>query len=60
MAVAEIPSSGQPAHGRDPAVLRGPVRPDLLRDEVLSEIFAASVAARPSHPAIVFGERFVF
>ena len=39
------------------AVLRGPVRPDLIRDETLSEIFAVTAAARPTHPAIVFGAR---
>ena len=39
------------------AVLKGPSRPDLIRDEVLSEIFAAAVAARGGHAAMVFGER---
>ncbi len=29
------------------AILRGPVHPELLRDEILAEIFAATVAARP-------------
>jgi len=43
------------------AVLRGPVRDDLIRDEVLSEIFAATAASRPGHPAIVFGiQRFTY
>ena len=42
---------------QDRAILRGPDRPDLLRDEVLSEIFAATAAARPDHPALVFEER---
>ena len=34
-------------------VLRGSVRPDLVRDEVLAEIFAATAAARPDHPALI-------
>ncbi|MDO9425912.1 MAG: AMP-binding protein, partial [Methylobacterium sp.] len=40
-------------HGK--AVLRGEARPDLIRDEVLGEIFCASAAARPDHPALVDG-----
>ncbi len=35
------------------AVLRGPVRPDLLRDEVLAEIFRDTARARPDHIALV-------
>jgi len=35
------------------AVLLGPRCADLLRDEVLSEIFAATVRARPDHPALI-------
>ena len=35
------------------AVLRGPVRPDLIRDEVLAEIFRESARARPDHPALI-------
>ena len=38
-----------------PAVLRGPVRPDLLRDEVLAEIFRDTVRRRPDHPALIDG-----
>ncbi|TCR70169.1 Pls/PosA family non-ribosomal peptide synthetase [Bosea sp. BK604] len=34
------------------AVVLGEARPDLIRDEVLGEIFAASVSARGSHPAL--------
>jgi non-ribosomal peptide synthetase-like protein len=37
------------------ARLAGEVRPDLIRDEVLAEIFAATVAARGDHTALVFG-----
>ena len=35
------------------AVLRGPVRPDLLRDEVLAEIFRDTARARPDHVALI-------
>ncbi|MBV9078923.1 MAG: amino acid adenylation domain-containing protein [Methylobacteriaceae bacterium] len=49
-APAAAPVAGSPA-------LLGPLRPDLVRDEVLSEIFAATVASRPDHVAMIFGER---
>ena len=39
------------------AILVGEKRPDLIRDEVLAEIFAATVAARPDHPALTDLER---
>ncbi|MDX6320085.1 MAG: hypothetical protein QOD35_3485, partial [Nocardioidaceae bacterium] len=35
------------------AVLHGPVLPDLIRDEILSEIFTTTVAADPGKKAIV-------
>ena len=38
------------------AMLAGEKRPELLRDEVLAEIFAASVSARPDHPAMICGD----
>jgi non-ribosomal peptide synthetase-like protein len=44
-------------HESAAAMLRGPVRADLIRDEVLSEIFAATVAERGQHTAIVFAGR---
>ena len=34
-------------------VLRGPARPDLIRDELLCEIFAATAASRPSAIAMI-------
>ncbi|MEA2841259.1 MAG: hypothetical protein QOF41_2589 [Methylobacteriaceae bacterium] len=34
------------------AVLRGPVLPDLIRDEILADIFAATVAAYPDKKAM--------
>ncbi|OUM03911.1 Pls/PosA family non-ribosomal peptide synthetase [Variovorax sp. JS1663] len=38
-------------------ILHGPSRPDLLREEVLADLFEATAAERPEHPALVFGER---
>ncbi|HEX8164727.1 MAG TPA: amino acid adenylation domain-containing protein, partial [Beijerinckiaceae bacterium] len=38
------------------AILKGDIRDDLLRDEVLTDLFAATARARPGHPAIVFGD----
>ena len=40
----------------DGAVLHGPARPDLIRDELLCEIFAATVAAHPSAIAMITAE----
>src|SRR5262245_38931369 len=40
----------------DLSVLQGPVRPDLLRDELLCEIFSATVARNPSAIAMVTEE----
>jgi len=37
----------------DGAVLRGPARPDLIRDELLCEIFAATAANHPSAIAMI-------
>ncbi|UMY16363.1 amino acid adenylation domain-containing protein [Methylobacterium organophilum] len=45
--------SGSILEGR--AFLRGPVRPDLVRDELLPEIFRASAAARGDHPCLIDG-----
>ena len=39
------------------AMLAGEKRPDLIRDEVLAEIFAATTAIRPHHPALTDLER---
>ena len=44
-AAAGLPSSG--------LVLRGTARPDLLRDELLCEVFAQSVGARPDKPVMI-------
>ena len=49
------------ARHRGDAALRGEIRPDLIRDEVLPEIFAATAKARGSHTALVFGtERLTY
>ncbi|MGH6836455.1 MAG: amino acid adenylation domain-containing protein, partial [Methylocella sp.] len=42
-----------PASG---SVLRGPARPDLIRGELLCEIFAATAAGRPSAIAMITAE----
>jgi non-ribosomal peptide synthetase-like protein len=41
----------------DGAMLRGAARPDHLRDEVLAELFAGTVSARPSHVAMRDADR---
>jgi len=43
----------------EPVVLRGPRRLDLLRDETLPDIFAATAARGPERPALIWGERVV-
>jgi non-ribosomal peptide synthetase-like protein len=56
----DIMADLRPAPALPPAslsVLRGPVRPDLLRDELLAEIFASSVAAAPQAVAMSTMER---
>ncbi len=42
-----------------PAVLRGPSRPDLLREESLADILAATAKRSPQQPALIWGERTV-
>ena len=44
---------------RDEGILAGIVDPSLLRDELLHEIFEASVARAPERTAIVFGQERV-
>jgi non-ribosomal peptide synthetase-like protein len=41
------------------AVLRGPHRSDLLREESLGNILAATAARRPRHPALIWGSHTV-
>ena len=40
-------------------ILRGPAEPDLLRDEVLADVFEATATRTPSTMALIFGERQV-
>ena len=65
-----IPSAGQPprleqldfaalAAAAPPLVLRGPARPDLLRDECLADLLAATARRRPGHPALIWGSHIV-
>ena len=42
-----------------PIVLRGPHRPDLLRDECLADILAATAARVPKRAALIWGQRAV-
>ena len=42
-----------------PAVLRGPNRPDLLREESLADILTATARRLPQQPALIWGERVV-
>ncbi len=56
-------SAAQPLSSRsDPAdtappVLRGPHQPELLRDEVLADLFEHTAARQPQRTALIFGER---
>ena len=40
-----------------PLIIRGPYRPDLLRQETLPELFEATAARCPDKTALIFGER---
>ena len=42
---------------KQPLVLRGPLRPDLIKNEVLSEIFVASVTAHANSPCLITQDR---
>ena len=53
------PGAATGAAPRKAAVLRGPDRPDLLRQECLADIFTASARRRPQHPALIWGEQIV-
>src|SRR5947209_6612066 len=47
---SHVQVSSQPATRS--AVLRGPILPNLIRDEILAEVFAATVTAHPDKKAI--------
>ena len=40
-------------------LLRGPSRPDLLREECLGDILRATARRRPNHSALIWGDRHV-
>ncbi len=61
---APSPSAPQTRHTATdatsrPAILRGPDRPDLLREETLSSILAATAQRAPQHPALIWGDRII-
>ncbi len=57
LVAASQPAPGDPALASGGACLRGPLRPDLLRNELLPEIFAATAAAHPLSVCMISGER---
>src|SRR5262245_5930862 len=57
MNVHDIKASSRSGNGV--AILRGPHRPDLLRDEVLADVLVTSALRRPNHPALIWGQRIV-
>jgi len=57
--LSKLSATTGPAAAKSLAMMAGEKRPDLLRDEVLGEIFAATVAVRGAHPALVDGVRQV-
>lgn len=50
------PHSTQPAETH-PDILLGPVRPELIRPEVLADLLEATAARVPQKTALIFGER---
>ncbi|MCL2453399.1 MAG: AMP-binding protein, partial [Alphaproteobacteria bacterium] len=50
------PTKDEPLASASLAMLRGPLRPDLIRDELLCEIFATTAARQPTAPALVTAE----
>jgi len=55
----ELPDFAGLSAAKTPLVLRGPVRPDLLREECLADILAATARHRPRHPALIWGTRTI-
>lgn len=52
------PDSNSPAAPSvSPDIIHGPERPDLLRSEILADLFEATAERVPSHTALIFGER---
>ena len=46
-----------PVNGTHLEILHGPVRNDLIRDEVLADILEATAARVPHHIALIFGDQ---
>ncbi len=44
-------------HDANPDILLGPVRPELIRAEVLADLLEATAARMPEKTALIFGER---
>ena len=44
----------------NPDILRGPQRPELIRAEILADLFEATAARQPGHPALIAGERTLY
>lgn len=55
--MSTLSATTDPAAASPLAMMAGEKRPDLLRDEVLAEIFAATVTTRAAHPALVDASR---
>ncbi|HEX9047056.1 MAG TPA: Pls/PosA family non-ribosomal peptide synthetase [Verrucomicrobiae bacterium] len=51
-----IPLTARPAAA---AILHGPNRPDLLREETLGQVLSATARRQPEHPALIWGQRVV-
>jgi non-ribosomal peptide synthetase-like protein len=56
MNAQKLLEKGAPPAATSGMVLKGPVRPDLIRDELLCEIFSATVSKSPSAIAMVTEE----
>jgi non-ribosomal peptide synthetase-like protein len=56
LAVQKLHTDDVPRAAKTGAVLRGPQRPDFIRDELLCEIFSATVSQSPSSIAMVTEE----
>src|SRR4051794_30438182 len=55
--MTKLPAASDAAAANALAMLAGEKRLDLIRDEVLAQIFAATVALRPDHPVLTDPER---
>ncbi|WP_213956555.1 Pls/PosA family non-ribosomal peptide synthetase [Variovorax sp. dw_954] len=53
------PDSTFPSDADSPHIVRGPQRPDLIRTEILADLFEATAARIPAHTALIFGEQLL-